>query len=409
MPRSCFFGGSRPLLCLFLSVFFLQGLVCEQARPEIRALAAVLMDAKTGTVLYEKNGAMSHPPASLTKVMTIHLLLEEISSGRLSPYSKVEVPPASWASNLPRDSSLMFLGPEQSPSVKDILEGLAVASGNDAAVAAAHLVAGSVPSFTSKMNEEAKRLGLAGLFFVEPSGYDERNRITARDFALFCKYYLDRHPQALAELHSVREFSYPRPENLVGLNHMKPIVQYNRNSLLLSYPGVDGIKTGYLHESGFNIAVTARRNDMRLILVQLGEEGTNQLDGIRQRNRDAKTLLNYGFDNFTTLKIDYPRPESVRIWKGDRDFLVPKGPDEVWVTVRKGSETSLRGEISQANFATAPIPRGAVLGTVKVTSGESTIFSGELKAEVSVERGPWWKVAYHSVLVFLRGLFGYPV
>jgi len=409
MSRSHVSVGRKAFLSLLLSILFLQSLVCEQSRPDINALSAVLIDAKTGTVLYEKNSTMSHPPASLTKVMTIHLLLEEISSGRLSPYSKVEVPPESWASNLPRDSSLMFLGPEQSPSVKDILEGLAVASGNDAAVAAAHLVAGSVPSFTSKMNEEANRLGLHGLVFVEPSGYDEKNRITARDFALFCKYYLERHPQALAELHSVREFSYPRPENLVGLNHMKPIVQYNRNSLLLSYPGVDGIKPGYLHESGFNIAVTARRNDMRLILVQLGEEGTNQLDGIRQRNRDAKVLLNYGFDNFTTLKIDYPRPEPVRVWKGEKPFLTPKGPEEVWVTVRKGSEKSLRGEISQASYATAPIPRGAVLGTVKVMSGEKVVFSGELKAEESLERGPWWKVAYHSVLVFLRGLFGYPV
>ena len=396
-----------PLLTLLLS--FLSAPLWPQKQPEIHALAAVLLDAKTGTILYEKNSGVAHPPASLTKVMTIHLLLEEIASGRLSPSSVVPVPPDSWASNLPRDSSLMFLGPDQAPTVKDLLEGLAVASGNDAAVATAHAVSGSLPAFTAKMNEEARKLGFPGLTFTEPSGYDDKNRITAKDFARFCRYYLERHPDTLADLHSVREFSYPKPENLLGANRMKPIIQYNRNTLLISYPGVDGIKTGYLHESGFNIAVTARKDGMRLILVQLGEEGSTQLDGLRHRNQDAKALLNYGFENFTTLKVDYPAPEPILVWKGQTQSLTPKGPKEIWVTVRKGRETNLRGEISQPNFATAPIASGTVLGEVKVFDGDKVVYFGELKAEETVDRGPWWKVAYHSVLIFFRGLFGYPV
>ena len=231
--------------------------------PYISSLAAILMDARTGTILYEKNGMVPHPPASLTKVMTIHILLNKIKSGELSPDMLVPIPPESWAIRQPSDSSLMFLGPNQKATVQDILQGLAVASGNDAAVAAALLVSGSVEAFAELMNAEADRLGLKTLQFVEPSGYDASNRITAREFAQFLKYYLEEHPESLENLHSIREFSYPRSENLINGNTQHPIMQYNRNSLLFTYPGADGIKTGFLYESGYNLAATAKKNGMR--------------------------------------------------------------------------------------------------------------------------------------------------
>ena len=376
--------------------------------PEISSLAAVLLDARTGTILYEKNGSVPHPPASLTKVMTIHLLLEKIAAGELTLEDEVPLPPESWASNLPRDSSLMFLGPDQRPRVLDILQGLAVSSGNDAAVAAAHLTAGSVEDFALLMNAEARRLGFADMYFIEPSGYDANNRITAVAFARFLKFYLDRHPNALENLHSLREFTYPREENLLPGNGSNPITQYNRNNLLFTYPGVDGIKTGYLHESGYNIAVTAGRNEMRLILVLLGAYGATPLQGVRSRSRDSEVLLNYGFDNFSTRKTRSPEPEPVHVWKGRIRSMVPRVPEEIWVTVPRGEENRIRGEIVQDLYITAPVMEGSVLGKVRITLDDKTLYQADLTAPAAVPKGPWWRVLFDGFAIFFRNLLGYP-
>ncbi|MDR3201304.1 MAG: D-alanyl-D-alanine carboxypeptidase [Spirochaetales bacterium] len=383
--------------------------IAIEPQPDISARAAVLMDAKTGAVLYEKNPSLPHVPASLTKVMTIHILLEKIAEGKLSLNQKISPPEESWAVNLPRDSSLMFLGPGQKLTVLDLLKGLAVSSGNDAAVAAAIICGGSIPAFADLMNAAARNENLDDLFFVEPSGYDENNRITAMGFARFLRIYVDRHPEALAALHSLGEFTYPRPENLSPGITSTPITQTNRNSLLFSYPGVDGVKTGYLDESGYNIALSAAKNDMRLILVLLGEEGVTPTEGINSRNRDSQRLLDFGFNNFTTKKFDPPAPETIRVWKGEIEYITPALPKEIWVTIPLGSENRLRGEISQTHYITAPVGQGAVLGGIRITLDEKLVYQGSLTSSRPVARGSWWDVFIDSVIVFFRDLFGYPV
>jgi D-alanyl-D-alanine carboxypeptidase (penicillin-binding protein 5/6) len=405
MPKSL----HASLLAVFFIFIFSFPVNAIEPQPDISARAAVLMDAKTGAILYEKNPSLPHPPASLTKVMTIHILLEKIAAGELSLTQEIRPPRESWAVNLPRDSSLMFLGPDQRLTLLDLLKGLAVSSGNDAAVAAAILCGGSVPAFANLMNAEARKENLDGLFFVEPSGYDENNRITALDFARFLRIYVNRHPEALAALHSLEEFTYPRRENLLPGNGSTPITQTNRNSLLFSYPDTDGIKTGYLTESGYNIAVTARRGDMRLILVLLGEEGATAREGIQARDRDAQRLLDFGFNNFTSKKFDPPAPDTVRVWKGEIEHITPEAPKEIWVTIPIGSESRLRGEISQTHYITAPVSQGAVLGGIRITLDEKTVYQGDLVSPRPVARGSWWDIFIDSVIVFFRELFGYPV
>ncbi|MDR1933668.1 MAG: D-alanyl-D-alanine carboxypeptidase [Spirochaetales bacterium] len=403
----------KSLSASVLAVFFLFGFLLPanalEPQPEISARAAVLMDAATGVVLYEKNPTLPHPPASLTKVMTIHILLEKIAAGELSLDERITPPRESWAVNLPRDSSLMFLGPGQRLTVLDLLKGLAVSSGNDAALAAALITSGSVPAFAGLMNAAAQKENLDGLFFVEPSGYDAQNRITAMDFARFLRIYVNRHPEALAMLHSLEEFTYPRPENLLPGNGSAPITQFNRNSLLFSYTGVDGIKTGYLDESGYNIALSAGHEDMRLILVLLGERGSTQAEGISSRNADARRLLDFGFNNFTNRSFDTPAPQPVRVWKGEIEQIIPEAPKEIRVTVPRGSEGRLKGEISQAEYITAPVGRGAVLGSVKITLDEKIVYQGNLTSPQTVGRGSWWDIFIDSVIIFFRELFGYPV
>ncbi|HTO22282.1 MAG TPA: D-alanyl-D-alanine carboxypeptidase family protein, partial [Spirochaetia bacterium] len=230
--------------------------------PQLAARSAILLEEVTGTVLYEYHADDPIPPASLTKLMTVHLALREIEEGRLDP-SEVLVPgPDAWARNMPPHSSLMFLGPNQKLTVAQLLKGLVVDSGNDAAVEVADRVAGSVPAFVEMMNREAARLGYRVMHFVEPSGISSSNLVTAREYADFARRFVALHPDSLSELFSVREFTYPLRENLTGDNREKPVTQSNRNLLLGRYQGVDGLKTGYIDESGYNIAVTAERNGM---------------------------------------------------------------------------------------------------------------------------------------------------
>jgi D-alanyl-D-alanine carboxypeptidase (penicillin-binding protein 5/6) len=394
-------------------LFFFCGLpflaAADTLQPVISARAAVLLDAKTGAVLYEKNAALPHPPASLTKVMTIHILLEKIAAGELGLAQEIQPPEKSWAVNLPRDSSLMFLGPDQKLTVDDLLKGLAVSSGNDAAVAAAILSSGSVSAFADLMNAAARKENLDELFFVEPSGYDANNRITAMGFARFLRLYINRHPEALAKYHSLHEFTYPRHENLLPGNGSSPITQTNRNSMLFSYTGVDGVKTGYLDESGYNIALSAYRNGRRLILVLLGEEGSSASAAIRNRNRDAAGLLDYGFDNFTNKEFTPPSPEPVRVWKGETEEIIPAYSPKIWVTIPIGSENNLRGEISQTHYVTAPVEKGAALGSIKIFLSDAVIYEENIVSPQASPRGSWWDILVDSVIVFFRKLFGYPV
>ncbi|MDR0730140.1 MAG: serine hydrolase, partial [Treponema sp.] len=165
--------------------------------PAIVSRAALLLDAETGTVLYEKNADEPIPPASLTKLMTAHIALREAAAGTISLDETMQPPRESWAINQPPRSSLMFLAAGQQVSLRELLLGLAVPSGNDAAVAVALRLAPTVADFVDIMNGEATRLGLHMTHFVEPSGISEHNLTTAREFARFCQYYLTLYPQAL--------------------------------------------------------------------------------------------------------------------------------------------------------------------------------------------------------------------
>jgi D-alanyl-D-alanine carboxypeptidase (penicillin-binding protein 5/6) len=286
------------------------------AAPEIVSQAAVVLDAETGTVLYAKNPDEEISPASLTKLMTMHLVLKEVDAGRVSLDEIIPVRTESWALKQPPRSSLMFLAPGQIVTLREIMLGLAVSSGNDAAVAAALCLAPSVADFAALMTQEARRMGLRKTRFTEPSGISEDNMTTAAEFAALCREYLRRHPQSLAEFHSVREFAYPQAANVAEAFHDNPmtIVQANRNTLLRTFPGVDGLKTGYIDEAGYNIALTARRNDTRFIAVILGAPA--HPGGDRIRDRDGERLLSWAFDNFKTVRPEIKQPEPARLWKG---------------------------------------------------------------------------------------------
>ena len=240
--------------------------------PDIVSAPAVLIDVATGTALYVKNGKTPIPPASLTKLMTMHIALQEVEAGRASLDEGVPLPPESWETNQPPRASLMHLEEGQIVSLRELLLGLAVPSGNDAALAVALRFSPTTQGFVDRMNDEARRLGLEETRFVEPSGISEDNWTTAMEFAAFCREYLWRHPESLRDFHSVMEFAYPLPRNVAPELRSRVGIyrQRNHNSLLGVVEGVDGLKTGYIDEAGYNIALTAARQETRLLAVILG-------------------------------------------------------------------------------------------------------------------------------------------
>jgi serine-type D-Ala-D-Ala carboxypeptidase (penicillin-binding protein 5/6) len=371
--------------------------------PSLYARSAILLEARTGAILFEDNADAVIAPASLTKLMTLHIVLQEIATGRIDANERIVPGPDAWAKNMPPRSSLMFLGPRQTVSVAELLKGLAVASGNDAAVALADRVAGSVPAFVEMMNAEARRMGYREMRFVEPSGISARNTITAREYADFCRRFIERHPEALQSLFSLREFTYPLPENLAPGNHEKPITQQNRNVLLGRYEGADGLKTGYIDESGYNIAVTAERNGMRLISVILGEPARGRVSGMRLRTVESEKLLDYGFDNFTTVEPSYPPPAAVRVWKG-RVRRVALQPSTVpLVVVPRVQAGQVRAVLEQRTEVIAPVPAGQEMGAVVVSLGGRQLTRFPLVAEHAVARGSLLRRALDSIaLLFHR-------
>jgi D-alanyl-D-alanine carboxypeptidase (penicillin-binding protein 5/6) len=366
--------------------------------------AAVLLDAATGVILYSKNGNEEIPPASLTKLMTIHVVLTEAAARGISAEERWDLPRESWARNQPPRSSLMRIGPGQRANLRELLLGLAVPSGNDAAVAAALRFYPRVEEFTRRMNEEARRLGLVKTRFTEPSGISEYNITTAEEFALFCREYLRLHPETLESLHSVREFTYPTEANRESPSGGGgPTTHYNRNSLLGRVEGVDGLKTGYIDEAGYNIALTAERGGSRFIAVVLGAPA--EYGGDRIRDADGERLLEWAFAHYKTLRPALPAIPPVRVWKGREAALdlVPASGPVCTVLAHRGS-APLRWEIEVRNPVIAPVTAAAPLGQLILSDREGELRRIPLLAASAVEQGGFFKRLWDTLVLFLTGM-----
>jgi D-alanyl-D-alanine carboxypeptidase (penicillin-binding protein 5/6) len=364
--------------------------------PEITSLSAVLLDAKTGTLLFTQNPTQVISPASLTKLMTIHLALREIKAERASADDLVNLPPESWADNQPPRSSLMFLGRGQRVTLGELLLGLAVPSGNDAAVAAALHLAPTMEAFVAMMNAEAGRLGLVSTRFVEPAGISPENTTTAMDFALFCRAYLLEHPDSTGLLHSVPSFAYPAAANI---EQPRTIVQYNHNTLLGKIDGVDGLKTGHIFEAGYNIAISAVRRETRLIAVLLGAAA------VEERDRDGEILLAWGFDNFKTLQLSAPLIPQARIWGGREQYAALKPGESLTFTVSTRRAAVLQQDTEIEQDLKAPLAAGTEAGTLIISDSMGELKRIPLVLEKEAVRGNFFKVVWDGIRLFFKKLF----
>jgi len=376
--------------------------------PEIISKAAVLIDAHTGSLLYSKNPNEQIPPASLTKLMTMHLVMKEIQAGRASYDEIIPITTESWAQSQPPRSSLMFLEPGQIVTLREILTGLAVVSGNDAAVAAALRVAPTVKDFAAMMNSEARSLGMTVSRFTEPAGISAMNRITAAEYAVFCRHYIKEHPNALNDFHSIQEFAFPAASNVPEAKQraLNTIVQNNQNVLLKTFPGVDGLKTGFINESGYNIALTAQREQTRFVLILLG--APSERGGSRIRAEDSERLLSWVFDNFKTVRPNADEIEaarknySARLWKGKDKTVELKLANNADFTSYVDRAHSLNYEIVIPELLIAPIPEGCRAGYLYITDDQGELCRVPLITSRAYKQGNIFKRLWHSIVLLFK-------
>ncbi len=294
------------------------------AELDVGAEAAIAIDASNGNILYEKDADRQIPPASMTKLIVLYVVFQEIATGRINLDDVVPLPPETWACNMPPHSSLMFLGKNHIVTLEELMLGSAICSGNDAACAIANYVCGGMDSFIQRMNQEVQALGLTHTHFVEASGYSEKNTTTPREMAAFAKVYLERYPESLYKFHSKLSFTYPQEHNLswedkslpkhqdfsqgIPEHITMPVYQKNTNPLLGLYEGCDGLKTGYIDESGYNLALTVKRDGMRVISITMKGKGSNTAEGQAGRIHDGTVIMDWAFSTFK----DYENPLLLR-------------------------------------------------------------------------------------------------
>jgi len=376
--------------------------------PDLSCRSAVLIDTESGALLFHKNRDEQIPPASMTKLMSLHLAYRAIEEGRLRKNQLIPIGRESSCKSSPPHSSLMFLEEGQRVTLLELMIGCAIPSGNDAATALAVAVSGSVDRFVAAMNREAAALGMTSTHFVEPSGYDEGNVTSAWDFARFCLVYIREHPEAIDELHALSQFTYPKASNIPegGRSALGPITQTNHNNLVGRLEGVDGLKTGFIEESGYNIAVTASRNGRRLLAVLMGGPGETTGEGNLQRALDAAALLSYGFYRFATFVPEPPSLDSVRVYGGAKKNLIPVIPTIPPITVPLEEVPGLRWQQIYAWPVLAPLSAGDQVGEiVLVTNGGTRVSTAPLVCAEDIPRGGWFRRFLDRIIVGVHRIF----
>lgn len=375
------------LILIITSSFFGSTAAAQDQNPvfEVEAQAAVLLDFASNQILYSQNGRAEHVPASLVKIMTMYVAQDQISRGRVKLEDTTTVGETPWR----QTGSKMFLEPGEVVTIEQLLKGIAVVSGNDACVALAEALAGSESLYVQWMNDKAAALGLE-LKFVDVHGLSSENSITAEDAARLVWFYLKEHPQAV-EYHQQLSFAYqPRSSK-------SPIVQNNRNGLLHSFEGADGLKTGHLEAAGYNLIGTAVQNNRRLIAVVLGAAS----EGARER--EAAKLLTYGYRNFDLINISPLLEErSAAVLKGRRR-TVPLAVKEALIAVPKGVEQDVKVGI-QTRRLEAPVQKGAQVGMLSIFVKDELLKEVPLLAAEEVPRGNIWRIFWDSVISFFQNL-----
>ncbi len=353
-----------------------QAAAADPAYPELglKCVSALLMDGSTGEILYESNADEHRYPASVTKIMTMVLILEAVENGAISLEDIVTVSEDAAAMG----GSQVYLYPGETRTVDEMLVAIAVGSGNDASYAMAEFVGGSYSSFIQMMNQRAQELGMTNTHFVNPHGlHDPEHYTSARDLGLLAYHALS--VPKLLEYTSIYEYEF-RPEP-------KLLTLWNTNRLLKWYEGTDGMKTGYTSEAGRNLVATAKRNGLRLISVVLGATERNG------HYQESMKLMNYGFNSYeyTPLHCAGDIMAAATVSKGAADTVDLILSQDLGYTVRKGEKPAVTESMEILNMLDAPVTAGDICGKVTLYQDGQELVSADLLAAENVAKGSMFR------------------
>ncbi|MBR1416575.1 MAG: D-alanyl-D-alanine carboxypeptidase [Bacilli bacterium] len=374
------------LLTIFLFFIFSSLVTAEEFASN--AKSAVLMEFSTGRILFEKNSNEKLAPASMTKIMTMLLVMEALDEGKIAMDTPVTI--SLNASNM--GGSQMFLDANSTVVVEELLKGLSIASANDAAVALAEKVGGSVDNFVVMMNEKAKELGLTSTNFVNPHGLDaDGHYSSAKDMAIMARELI-KHEEILRFTSTYEDYFNKSDGSRTWL--------VNTNRLVRFYPGVDGLKTGYTTNAQYCLTSTAKKNNVRYITVLMGEPSSDI------RSKETTELLNYAFNSYklNTILSNEDELGKVYVEKGsiDNATLIVKN------SVTEVEEINKKSEIYSYNIKTnkivAPVKKGDVVGTVEIKDKDGLIIKEEeLTIKEDVDKISYIKLLFKNFKILLSG------
>ena len=363
------------LILVLLLIFPLLPQKIAAVELDISGKSALLMDVATGTILYEKNAHEKLAPASVTKVMTLLLIMEAIDSGKITWEDTVTASEAAAS----KGGSQVYLKVGETMSVSDMVKSIAVSSANDCACAMAEFIAGSETAFVELMNQRAEELGMADTHFVNCTGLDDgenasEHRTCAYDIALMSRELMKHHPD-------IKQFTTIWMDTIrngtFGLS--------NTNKLIRFYPGATGLKTGFTSGAGYCLSATAEKDGMELIAVVMGCETS------KDRTAACKTMLDYGFANFALVS---PQPETatvpVKLGHSSQIAAIPEA--EAQLLVDKAKKDGITTETVLEESVTAPVNQGQRIGTMTVKSRDQILAEVPLVAADSVPRLAWWDI-----------------
>ena len=349
----------------------------ENTALNLASKSAVLMDVSTGQVLYEKNSHEKLPPASVTKVMTMLLIVEALDSGKIKLDDQVQV--SETASSM--GGSQIFLEPGEIQKVDTLLKGIAVASANDACVAMAEHLAGSVEEFVVQMNAKAKQLGMKDTNFVNTNGLPVDNHYTtAYDIALMSRELLKHE--------TISKYLTTWMDSVVVGKKQATIGIANTNKMVKHYQGTTGVKTGFTQQAKYCLSASAKRGDTHLVAVTLGAETSPE------RFKDSSALLNFGFANYESVKLCSKNDNisALTLDKAEDNKINLVAKDDLSVLIKKGGAKDFTRKVKLKQDTTLPIKKGTTLGVVEIYSGDKLIGKVDLVNTKDVNKASYFQM-----------------
>lgn len=380
----------RRSITAILFVFALISPALAQEAPfESTAREAILIDARSGTVFYEKNADALMAPASMSKLMTMIMVFEALKAGTMTLDQEITITEDAWRrGGAMSGGSTMYAELNSQVKLSDLIQGIIVQSANDACIAVATAMAGSEPAFAQRMTERARALGLQKSVFRNATGLpDPEHVMTARELATLAQHIILTYPEYY-KYYSQPSFTWNK------------ITQQNRNPLLTDYPGADGMKTGYTKEAGYGLVGSAARDGRRLIMVISG------LTSLAERRKEAQRLLDWGFRQFkpVTAYAANDRVSRARVWGGAESWVDLVTRREVRILLSPAEQDRVEASVLYKGPLIAPVAAGAQVGQLRITIDGRPISEFPIETAAPVDAvDSMWRKAFDSLKYMILG------